>query len=111
MRMKPRLVSCILHCLLIAVTAIGATARAQDNPSEGELARIIADYESFERAADPVTAGQEGDREALRRLPDARPETEQAQRKQLVALGERLARVDVQQLKPESKLNHALMTR
>jgi uncharacterized protein (DUF885 family) len=102
---------CIVHCLLIAATAIAATARAQDNPAETELARIVADYERFERTADPVTAGQEGDREALRRLPDARPETEQAQRKQLSALGERLARVDAQQLNPESKLNHALLTR
>ena len=97
--------------LLIAATLLAAPVRAQDNPAETELARIIADYERFERTADPITAGQEGDREALRRLPDVRQETEQAQRRELTALGERLARVDARQLSADSKLNHALLTR
>lgn len=98
-------------CLLIVATVSAVPAQAQDNPAEVELARVIAEYERFLRIADPVTAGQEGDREALRRLPDVRLETEQAQRTQLTALGARLARIDVRQLAAESQLNHSLLTR
>ena len=75
------------------------------------LQRVIADFERFQRQYDPLSAGQEGDREALRRLPDATPETDQAQRKDLVALSERLAKIDAQQLAGESAVNHRLLTR
>ena len=40
-----------------------------------------------------------------------RPEAEQAQRKELVAFGERLGRIDARQLSGESALNHRLLTR
>jgi uncharacterized protein (DUF885 family) len=72
---------------------------------------VIADYERFQRQYDPLSAGAEGDREALRRLPDATPEAEQAQRKELVAFGERLGAIDARRLSGESALNHALLTR
>jgi len=75
------------------------------------LQRVIADFERFQRQYDPISAGQEGDREALRRLPDATPEADQAQRKALVALSERLAKIDAQQLAGESAVNHRLLTR
>jgi uncharacterized protein (DUF885 family) len=78
--------------------------------AESSLQQIIADYETFNRQVDPLSAGAEGDREALRRLPDVRPETEQADRKQLVVFGERLAKIDAQQLSGEAALNHALLT-
>ena len=60
--------------------------------AESTLQQVIADYERFQRQVDPVTAGQEGDREALRRLPDVRPAAEQAQRKQLVAIATSVSR-------------------
>ncbi len=47
----------------------------------------------------------------MRRLPDATPEAEQAQRKELVAFGERLGGIDARQLSGESALNHTLLTR
>jgi len=78
--------------------------------AESSLQQIIADYETFNRQVDPLSAGAEGDREALRRLPDVRPEAEQADRKQLVVFGERLAKIDAQQLSSEAALNHALLT-
>jgi len=78
--------------------------------AESSLQQIIADYETFNRQVDPLSAGAEGDREALRRLPDVRPEAEQADRKQLVVFGERLAKIDAQQLSGEAALNHALLT-
>jgi uncharacterized protein (DUF885 family) len=75
------------------------------------LQRVIADFERFQRQYDPISAGQEGDREALRRLPDPSVEADQAQRKALVALSERLAKIDAQQLAGESAVNHRLLTR
>ena len=37
---------------------------------EASLSTLIDEYEQLIRKDDPVSAGQEGDREALRRLPD-----------------------------------------
>ena len=87
--------------------ALHAGAQTADE----SLQRVIADYERFQRQYDPLSAGAEGDREALRRLPDATPEAEQAQRKELVAFGERLGAIDARQLSGESALNHTLLTR
>jgi uncharacterized protein (DUF885 family) len=95
-----------LSCLPLVLLAWPAGAQT----AESSLQQVIADYERFSRQVDPITAGQEGDRDALRRLPDARREAEQEQRKQLVAFGERLAQIDAQQLSQEGALNHALLT-
>jgi uncharacterized protein (DUF885 family) len=96
-----------LACLALIVVAVQAGAQN----AASSLQQVIADYERFNRQVDPLSAGQEGDREALRRLPDVRPETEQAERKQLIAFDERLAKIDAQQLSAEAAVNHALLTR
>ncbi len=93
--------------LSLVFVALHAGAQTADE----SLQRVIADYERFQRQYDPLSAGAEGDREALRRLPDATPEAEQAQRKELVAFGERLGAIDARQLSGESALNHTLLTR
>jgi uncharacterized protein (DUF885 family) len=93
--------------LSLVFVALHAGAQTADE----SLQRVIADYERFQRQYDPLSAGAEGDREALRRLPDATPEAEQAQRKELVAFGERLGAIDARRLSGESALNHALLTR
>lgn len=77
---------------------------------EASLNTLIGEYEQLIRKDDPVSAGQEGDREALRRLPDVRPETQQAIAKQLKSIGERLAAVDVSGLSEDAALNHQLLT-
>jgi uncharacterized protein (DUF885 family) len=92
--------------LSLALMAVQAGAQT----AESSLQQIIADYETFSRQLDPLSAGAEGDRAALRRMPDVRPEAEQADRKQLVAFGERLAKVDARPLSAEAALNHALLT-
>jgi len=84
---------------------------ADAQTADESLQRVIADYERLQRQYDPLSAGAEGDREALRRLPDPTPQAEQAQRKELVAFGERLGKVDARQLSGESALNHTLLTR
>jgi uncharacterized protein (DUF885 family) len=91
----------------LVFVALQAGAQTADE----SLQRVISDFERFQRQYDPLSAGQEGDREALRRLPDATPEAEQAQRKELVAFDERLGRIDTRQLSGESAVNHTLLTR
>ncbi len=100
-------ISPVFSCASLLLLALQAGAQTD----EATLRQAIADYEHFQRDTDPISAGQEGDREALRRWPDVRREMEQSHRKDLAALGERLAAIDARQLSAESKLDHALLTR
>ncbi|HEY0942721.1 MAG TPA: DUF885 family protein [Steroidobacter sp.] len=78
--------------------------------AESSLATLIDEYEQLIRKDDPISAGQEGDREALRRLPDVRPETQQAIARQLKSISERLAAIDAATLPEDAALNHQLLT-
>src|SRR5687767_14269126 len=102
----PSIPASILSGLALATTCSLALAQSPD----ASLSALIAEYKQLIRKDDPVSAGQEGDREALRRLPDVRPETQQAIGKQLQSLGERLAKVDVSGLSEDASLNHQLLT-
>lgn len=86
-----------------------AMAAAQ-TPAESNLDSLIGEYEQLIRTDDPVSAGQEGDRNALRRLPDVRPETRQAAAKLLEGIAQRLAAIDVSGLSEDAALNHQLLT-
>jgi uncharacterized protein (DUF885 family) len=46
---------------------------AADSAAHQAYARLAADFEAYDRAEDPITAGFEGDRSALSRLPDITP--------------------------------------
>jgi uncharacterized protein (DUF885 family) len=100
-----------IPALCCASLAMSATAQPSAGAAEQTLAAIIAEHEKLERRADPISAGQEGDREALRRLPDVRPEIEQAQARELAAIAARLKRIDPGALSSESALNHAFLSR
>jgi len=95
----------------VFVTQTDAATQPRPNTAEATLAQAVADYERIDREAYPITAGREGDRAALRRLPDARPETLEARRVQLVAIGLRLSRIEARQLSADSALNHAVLSR
>jgi uncharacterized protein (DUF885 family) len=97
-----------VSCLYFIGFAPGAAAQA---PGENLLQQLITDHERFQRRVDPIAAGQEGDSEALRRLPDPTPQAEQAARKELTTFGERLAAIDLRELSVESTLNHMLLGR
>jgi uncharacterized protein (DUF885 family) len=86
-------------------------AVAQISPEDAALAKIIAEHEQLERRWDPVTAGSEGDREALKRLPDASPQAAEAHRKALEAISKRLAAIDAKQLSADGALNHDFLSR
>lgn len=97
----------VIACLSLLWVTLHAGAQTADT----RLQQLIADYERLQREIDPISAGQEGDRGALRRWPDVRPETQKAQRDELIALGAVLAALDERQLSGESTVNHALLTR
>lgn len=97
---------------LASGTALAQAAEAAAPSAEAaELARVIADYEAFDRARDPFTAGFEGDREALSRLPDVSRAAELAQVPALQAFAARLGAIDPARLGDEDRLNHAFLSR
>ncbi len=97
--------------LLALSLLVPALASAAESTAEQALAGVIAEYERLLKQTDPISAGQEGDREALRRWPDVRPETAKENRGTLERLGERLSEIEPSGLSPDSSLNHALLAR
>lgn len=83
-----------------------AAARNAENPV---LAAILADYEAYSRQVDPITAGMEGDKAALTRLPDGSRAFELAQEPVLKGFADRLAAIDPAGLGPADGLNHAFL--
>jgi len=73
------------------------------------LASVLADYETYLRSVDPVSAGMEGDSAALSRLPDAARAFEVAQEPVLRGFADRLAAIDPASLTEDERLNHAFM--
>lgn len=101
-----------LYLCLCAMTSLPLVATAQSaDTAEQALTQAIEDYERIIRRIDPITAGSEGDRDALRRWPDPRPESEKNFADELAAVGKRLDQIDASRLSAESALNRALASR
>lgn len=100
----------IAVCAAIMLAAASTPAFSQQRGNRA-LATVIAAYEEMARRYDPLTSASEGDRAALRRLPDASREAELAQRAELVALRARLERVPTRGLNSEDALNRAYLLR
>lgn len=104
-----RRVTAGLALLVLGLTgAAPGIARDQDR---AELAAVISDYERWSRQADPVTAGFEGDQEALRRLPDVSVEAQARSRQVLERLQRRLAHINAASLSDDEALNRAFLAR
>jgi uncharacterized protein (DUF885 family) len=84
--------------LLIATPALSAP-----------LDDLIADYEAFTLADDPITAGQEGDRAALSRLPDVTAAADARRKVALQGFKTRLEGVSPTGLAPEARLNREFL--
>ena len=102
------LVACAAPAL--AQAGSGAPPTAVRNADDPALASILADYEAYLRRVDPISAGIEGDREALSRLPDASRAFEAAQEPVLKGFADRLAAIDPASLSAEDGLNHAFLS-
>jgi uncharacterized protein (DUF885 family) len=99
----------ILPLLAVILDMTNAPASRQNDTSERALAGIVADYDRLLKQIDPVTAGLDGDREALRRLPDPRRETEIARGRELAGIRERLTGIPSAELSADSALNYDLL--
>ena len=101
--------------LVAAATPAPATAAPQTPPAAARnaddpaLAAILADYEAYLRANDPISAGMEGDKAALSRLPDVSRAHELAQEPVLKGFADRLAAIDPASLGDDDRLNHAFL--
>jgi uncharacterized protein (DUF885 family) len=94
----PKLIVAILALLLWS----GPVAAAP-------LDDLITDFEAYELAEDPVTAGQEGDRAALSRLPDPSPAADARRRAALEGFSARLSAIPVDGLSDAAALNRAFL--
>ncbi len=89
-----------------AQVAAPAIVRDAEDPA---LASILADYEAYLRRVDPISAGMEGDKAALSRMPDASRAFELAQEPELKAFADRLGALDPASLTAADSLNHAFL--
>ncbi|MFN3537761.1 MAG: DUF885 domain-containing protein, partial [Brevundimonas sp.] len=100
---------------LSAAAPLSQPAQAQPVPAEAQaqdpaLAAILADYEAFDRANDPIGAGREGDEAALARLPDTSREAELTRAETLRGFAARLDAIDPAALTEEDRLNRAFIS-
>ena len=86
-------------------TAPAATAE------DAAFAALTWDFEAFERAEDPFTAGLEGDKAALARLPDFSREGDLRRQGEYRKFAARLAAMDASKLSPDNQMDHAFLSR
>ena len=113
--MKRVITACAVAVLAAAATPVFAGASpvqagAVRNAENRALAAVLADYETYLRAVDPINAGMEGDRAALSRLPDSSRAFEVAQEPVLREFADRLAAIDPAGLSEDDRLNHNFLT-
>ena len=113
--MKRVITACAVAVLVAAATPTFASpaqvqAAAVRNAENPALAAVLADYETYLRAVDPINAGMEGDRAALSRLPDGSRAFEVAQEPVLRGFADRLAAIDPAGLSDDDRLNHTFLT-
>ncbi|KQS54433.1 hypothetical protein ASG17_12455 [Brevundimonas sp. Leaf363] len=112
-----RMILATASAVLMAAAAIPSLAGAQTTPAtatapseeDAALDAVIRDVETYQRALDPISAGFEGDKAALSRLPDASREFELAQRAPTQAFIDRLEAIDAAKLSAEGKINHSFL--
>jgi len=101
----------MVACAALFVVAASGPVLAQQQQGNAQLAAVISSFEQLQRRVDPLTAGGEGDRAALRRLPDASPEAQAALKRDLVALRTQLSQVPDHGLNDADTINRAFLMR
>ncbi|MDP1630782.1 MAG: DUF885 family protein [Caulobacter sp.] len=97
-----------VFAVLLLVAPITARAAPADN---APMTGLIADYETWRAAEDPISAGQNGDAAALARLPDVTLAADGRRKIALEAFQARLKTIDPARLDDEGRLNHAFLGR
>jgi uncharacterized protein (DUF885 family) len=95
--------------LLIAAAFAALAAAAPALADNAPLNRLVADYEAYALSQDPITAGREGDRAALARLPDLSLGQDAQRRAAYEAFQGRLKAIDPAGLTAEARLNRAFL--
>jgi len=78
--------------------------------SDEALGKLIADYEAYALAQNPIDAGSQGDRAALSRLPDNSPAADAARTRALKGFAGRVAAVDPASLSDEGRINREFLS-
>lgn len=100
-----RLSAALLIALLPAASF--AAPPAGDKPMQ----KLIADFEAYNRADDPFSAGADGDDAALSKLPEVTPASDAKRKAALSKFQQRTQAIEIATLSPEAKLNHDLLAR
>ncbi|WP_309643837.1 DUF885 family protein [Phenylobacterium sp.] len=91
---------------VLALTLAATPALADDTA----LNKVVADYEAFRLADDPIEAAGQGDRAALSKLPDGSPKADAARTVALKGFKTRLAGIDPAELSGEARINREFLT-
>ncbi|NNE57199.1 MAG: DUF885 family protein [Hellea sp.] len=83
--------------------------RQQQCIEKDTLTKLIDDYQDYLTGSNPFTAADDGDEEALRKLPDVSPENDQAFQTAIGEFNQRHAAIDVASLTKEDRLNYDLL--
>ncbi len=102
-RLRPWLTAAMLGAIAASIGA-PAMARAKAAPVQA-LHAVIADFDRYQKRADPISAGLEGDPAALRVWPDDSPAAVAARKAALEGFHKRLAALKDVRLPPEDALN------
>jgi uncharacterized protein (DUF885 family) len=89
-----------------AVQAQAAAPVAASSQAAADFARIVADYEVFSRAEDPISSGAEGDASALSKLPGVTPADDARRLAALQAFKARVERIAADGLNEHDRLNY-----
>ncbi|MFZ5671053.1 MAG: DUF885 domain-containing protein [Pseudomonadota bacterium] len=92
-------------------TAHGASPATATAGAEAGLAALVADYEAWNAGENPVSAGANGDLDALARLPDYSLAADKDRRALLAGFRDRLRAVPASVLSDDSRLNRAFLER
>ncbi len=102
----------MLKRLVLAALLLFLPAAAWAGPAdEAALTGLVNDYEAWNVAQNPISAGQNGDRAALRLLPDVTPAADAARKKALEGFEARLKAIPAAGLSVDSQLNRAFLDR
>ncbi|MET0271635.1 MAG: DUF885 family protein [Phenylobacterium sp.] len=91
--------------LAFLLTLIAAPALADD----AAVNRLVADYEAWWMADDPITAGRLGNVAALSKLPDVTPAADGRRKAALTGFKARIAAIPAAGLSDEAKLNRDVL--
>ncbi len=99
--------TCIRSLTIGLLCALAAPALLAD--AAEEFASLVADYDAYQQARDPISAGRDGDLEALARWPDGSPDMVAEQLEIEAAFKTRLEAVDRDVLPSNDQVSHRVL--